>query len=1021
MSRLKLTRTSTASDSFLTNVQEEANCILAEIVRLAGFIPQDFIDPSTSKYKILLLDFAYFTRTADFEKLIEEHQELQDSFYSANGNLCNRFSALFQALANFLYSLKEYCDQVGNERVGISSLDIMDVDILFHIGIVLLYLERFLPGPVRERLYIAIYRNSDERNNVEFLVDFLRMHPSATETNYLFERLKLSDSFVDKCLICCETIHREGTNDFGKRYVDRSTLIKWIFVCLNFKSNILKNDTAKMRQIVEDFFRDEWVVHLGLGLNINLIDYWQHCRAALGTLVNQVDLVKAKNLAIYHYNALGKLNMPQGKISPNDFEAHIRLITQYNSSLRWLILHTMKTATKKAASYVQSIDIYPQFDAQALVLLLRASNFEMDFFTAYRECLRNKNENIQKFTATTCSIISDMAQLFSQDFGSLNQEKKTKLRDWFLLMKKTLEELELNDNKNGEFVSQVKRRIAQVGDMLDLSGNLAVAQHLQKLELQLDCLSALYNVREEEERQARRHADPSYLWPILDDWTPRIQRRILESSNVNAVRSLFFKLSLSISTLCERFGNDEKKNLIGRAYSYHLERRLRVILQTIPHRLFSVLKTTLCPALQRQWEPAFDKSAAREMADFEDNFRLAEATYTISNLSLGVSRMALKKVGVISINPKELLEEGIRRELSLELPAMLTTLDKNQPLEDVLRNLYEGIHPFHRAFIYLCEHVDINGHDMWRQEVDAIIRHTARDLMERGALPLQTNSKSVVAQPALALILNLILRHSDPSTNHYSEGSMTWRDIKTKKEMLSSKTIDMIEKWSPSTAINSLRDILCRDMERCITEAVKLLNSIHTNVGQFTFDETFLHSSQYDQLLRQIQANPTLQRVIAKVGQRLLLLVILCQTKKQHCQLHAAPLFYALSACDKFLASTPDEVPSDVAPLVDLMRDCGLCTPSMTLYKIRTPVSPTASSTLLLNLYLMMHKLNGTRRDAICGRTFVAGLFCLLYQFDAVEEFGRAAKLLADSITPTKGSNDKQLLLSWVNNVVTFS
>ncbi|VDL64614.1 unnamed protein product [Nippostrongylus brasiliensis] len=701
MSRLKLTRTSTASDSFLTNVQEEANCILAEIVRLAGFIPQDFIDPSTSKYKILLLDFAYFTRTADFEKLIEEHQELQDSFYSANGNLCNRFSALFQALANFLYSLKEYCDQVGNERVGISSLDIMDVDILFHIGIVLLYLERFLPGPVRERLYIAIYRNSDERNNVEFLVDFLRMHPSATETNYLFERLKLSDSFVDKCLTCCETIHREGTNDFGKRYVDRSTLIKWIFVCLNFKSNILKNDTAKMRQIVEDFFRDEWVVHLGLGLNINLIDYWQHCRAALSTLVNQMDLVKAKNLAIYHYDAL------------------------------------VKTATKKAASYVQSIDIYPQFDAQALVLLLRASNFEMDFFTAYRECLRNKNENIQKFTATTCSIISDMAQLFSQDFGSLNQEKKTKLRDWFLLMKKTLEELELNDNKNGEFVSQVKRRIAQ--------------------------------------------------------------------------------LSLSISTLCERFGNDEKKNLIGRAYSYHLERRLRVILQTIPHRLFSVLKTTLCPALQRQWEPAFDKSAAREMADFEDNFRLAEATYTISNLSLGVSRMALKKVGVISINPKELLEEGIRRELSLELPAMLTTLDKNQPLEDVLRNLYEGIHPFHRAFIYLCEHVDINGHDMWRQEVDAIIRHTAKDLMERGALPLQTNSKSVVAQPVLALILNLILRHSDPFTNHYSEGSMTWRDIKTKKEMLSSKTIDMIEKWSPSTAINSLRDILCRDMERCIT------------------------------------------------------------------------------------------------------------------------------------------------------------------------------------------------------------
>ncbi|PIO69872.1 hypothetical protein TELCIR_08290 [Teladorsagia circumcincta] len=35
----------------------------------------------------------------------------------------------------------------------------------------------------------------------------------------------------------------------------------------------------------------------------------------------------------------------------------------------------------------------------------------------------------------------------------------------------------------------------------------------------------------------------------------------------------------------------------------------------------------------------------------------------------------------------------------------------------------------------MCEHVDINGHDMWREEVDAILRGTAKDLMERGLAP----------------------------------------------------------------------------------------------------------------------------------------------------------------------------------------------------------------------------------------------------------------------------------------------
>ncbi|VDO48208.1 unnamed protein product [Haemonchus placei] len=596
-------------------------------------------------------------------------------------------------------------------------------------------------------------------------------------------------------------------------------------------------------------------------------------------------------MASYHYNALGKLSIPQGKISPNDFDAHIRLISQYNSSLRWLILHTSKTTTKKASSYVQAIDIYPQFDAQALVLLLRASNFEMDFFTAYKECLRNKKENIQKFTGAACAVITEMAQLFSQDFGSLNKDRQTKLHDWFLLMKKTLEELDLENRRNGEFVIQVKRRIAQVGEMHDLSRNLALAQHLQRLETQLDCLSALYNVREEDERQAQRYADPSYLWPILDDWTPRIQRRILESSNVNVVRALFFKLSISISTLCDRF-SDERKNLIGRAYSYHLERRLRTILQTIPNKLFMVLKTTLCPALQRQWDPVLDKSAAREMADFDDNFHLAESTYTISNLSLGVSRMALKKVGVISINPKELLEEGIRRELALELPSLLTLLDKNSSLEDVLRILSLNLHPFQRGFIYMCEHVDVNGHDMWREEVDAVLRRTAKDLMERGLAP---------------------------------------------------------------------------------------------------------------------------------VGQLLLLLIMLCQSKKQHCQLHAAPLFSVLSACDRFLVSSPDGVPSDVAPLVNLLRDCGLCTPSLALYKTKVTVPSNTIVYLLLTLYVSMSKLNGTRKDSICGRTFIAGLFCLLHQINGVEEFGKTAELFADSIVPGKNSNERQLLLSYSSSVVTFS
>ncbi|KJH41392.1 hypothetical protein DICVIV_12637 [Dictyocaulus viviparus] len=337
-----------------------------------------------------------------------------------------------------------------------------------------------------------------------------------------------------------------------------------------------------------------------------------------------------------------------------------------------------ETASKKGFFHVQAIDIHPQFSSRLLNMIFRMSSFEMNFFTAYEECLRDKEEKIKELTLSISSVIYEIMQLLTLDFGSIKMDKKTKLHDWFSRIKQTLESLDHSNKQNGEFVIQIKRKIIQVGEMMDLS-RLALAQHLQKLHSNLDTLAALYNLSEEEKRRMQRSAEPSYLWPVLDDWTPRIQCQVLDSSDAQTVRTLFFKLSLSINVLCEQ--------LIGQAYSFHLERHLRVILQSIPHKLFSLLKNTLSPLLQQPWEHDVDKRYMKMMADFDDNFRLAETTCTISNLSLGVSRMALKRVGFLSVNPKELLEEGIRRELVSELPLLLSVSEALHSLEGSRKSL----------------------------------------------------------------------------------------------------------------------------------------------------------------------------------------------------------------------------------------------------------------------------------------------------------------------------------------------
>ena len=80
----------------------------------------------------------------------------------------------------------------------------------------------------------------------------------------------------------------------------------------------------------------------------------------------------------------------------------------------------------------------------------------------------------------------------------------------------------------------------------------------------------------------------------------------------------------------------------------------------------------------------------KDLADFSENMQLSEVTHSISNMSVGVSRFSLRKIGTITVNPKvfrvnkirkysklqKLLEEGIRRELRKELPRLLWIQDK---------------------------------------------------------------------------------------------------------------------------------------------------------------------------------------------------------------------------------------------------------------------------------------------------------------------------------------------------------
>jgi len=47
------------------------NCIIAEVYRLAKLMPKDFLNPTSSQFSKLIVDFSYFENKALLDKYVE--------------------------------------------------------------------------------------------------------------------------------------------------------------------------------------------------------------------------------------------------------------------------------------------------------------------------------------------------------------------------------------------------------------------------------------------------------------------------------------------------------------------------------------------------------------------------------------------------------------------------------------------------------------------------------------------------------------------------------------------------------------------------------------------------------------------------------------------------------------------------------------------------------------------------------------------------------------------------------------
>lgn len=87
--------------------------------------------------------------------------------------------------------------------------------------------------------------------------------------------------------------------------------------------------------------------------------------------------------------------------------------------------------------------------------------------------------------------------------------------------------------------------------------------------------------------------------------------------------------------------------------------------------------------------------------------------------------MRIKKLGNIVINPKNLLIDGLGKELYLKLKAIIDTENDNILL--TLMTQAKKLRTLQQAFYFVCQFIEINGVIIWQDKLNDIVNIGIQD------------------------------------------------------------------------------------------------------------------------------------------------------------------------------------------------------------------------------------------------------------------------------------------------------
>uniref|UniRef100_A0AAZ3NWU0 WASH complex subunit 5 n=1 Tax=Oncorhynchus tshawytscha TaxID=74940 RepID=A0AAZ3NWU0_ONCTS len=834
----------------------ENNLCGQALLRLSEFIPAVFRLKDKSdqqKYGDIICDFSYFKGPEYYDSKLEakpDLQDLDDEFRENNLEILSRFYLAFESVHKYIVDLIRYLDDLYEGVYIQQTLETVLLnedgkqllcEALYLYGVMLLVIDQKMEGEVRERMLVSYYRYSAARSsadsNLDDICKLLRSTGYSSQSgakrpaNYpesYFQRVPISSTFISM------VIGRLRSDDIYNQVSayplpeHRSTALAnqaaMLYVCLYFIPSILQTQQAKMREIVDKYFPDNWVISVYMGITVNLVEAWEPYKAAKIALNYTLDSANIREQASRYSVSMEGLRpqiqqlLKEGflreEIVLDNVPKLLNCLRDCNVSIRWLMLHTADSAydpnNKRLRQIKDQVINDSKYNPKILFqVLLDTAQFEFTLKEMFKKMLSEKQLKWESYRTEGSERMTELAEVFSGVKPLTRVEKNENLQAWFREISKQIESLNYEDSTAaGRKTVQLIQALVEVQEFHQLESNLQVCQFLADTRKFLHQMIRTINIKEEVLITMQIVGDLSYAWQIIDSFTSIMQESIrVNPSMVTKLRATFLKLASALDLPLLRINQANSPDLlsVSQFYSGELVTYVRKVLQIIPESMF----TSLAKIIKLQIHAIMEVPTRLDKDKLKDYAQLG-ARY--------------------EVDPKQLLEDGIRKELvrrvayALHKGLIFNPKAKTSELMPKLKEMAATMDGFYRSFEYIQDYVSIYGLKIWQEEVSRIINYNVeqecnsflRTKIQDWQSVYQSTHIPIPKFPAvdesatfIGRLCREILRITDPKATCYMDQLNTWYDLKTHQEVTNNRLFSEIQDTLGTFGLNGLDRLLC--------------------------------------------------------------------------------------------------------------------------------------------------------------------------------------------------------------------